>query len=75
MTTHNLTAGTQVVQIESGVADGGTAVPIRVDGLDIQNDPPCANYLDPVYKGRPDVQGQLFLLAEIRGLLKKLAEK
>jgi hypothetical protein len=59
MSTHNLTAITEVIHIK---------------GLDEVNDPPCVNYQDPVYKNKPFEQGALFLLAEIRGLLKKIDE-
>ena len=50
----------------------GTAIRYEEDA---DNTPPCALWTDPVYKGKPFEQGTLFLLAEIRALLKNLQNK
>ena len=74
MVTHNLTKTTKVTRIGGGdvnIASDKSFV-INTDPI---NDPPCANYQDTVYKNKPFEQGALFLLAEIRQLLKKIDEK
>ena len=74
MVTHDLTKTTKVIRIGGGdvnIASDKSFV-INTDPI---NDPPCTNYQDTVYKNKPFEQGALFLLAEIRQLLKKIDEK